>query len=219
MKASQPCESPLGRLGHWGFLFSHSKGALHDLVIRNSRRQRVHHPRSIDRVGFRTVDGTQGIADRACRVHFVSALATLLREEIIMIALRDPSLVGSIPDPDIRQLIEQRFAEITGDEPFDPDIHGQFIIVEPGDSVAALEKEVGIPILRNLFDDVPYGDPDFTPCFEVLEEHQACFEMVFIMGDGDGGTVIIIPKTEGINPDLLAMCAQYAVPAPDLAEA
>lgn len=136
-----------------------------------------------------------------------------------MIVINHPSLVSSIANPDIRSLIEQRFTEITNGEPYDADIHGYFVVAEPGDGVNVLEKEVGCPILRNLFDDVPFGDPDFTPCFEVLEEHQACFEMVFIMTDGDFGISLFIPKTEGINPDLLAMCAEYAVPAPDLAEA
>lgn len=122
-----------------------------------------------------------------------------------MIVLRDPLLVGSIPDPNIRFLVEQRFTEITDGEAYDADIHGYFVVVELGDSVSALEQEIGCPIL--------------APCFEVLEEHPSFYEMVFIMGDGDGGTVLIIPKTQGINPDLLAMCQTYAVPAPDLAEA
>lgn len=133
-----------------------------------------------------------------------------------MIILRDPSSVNGINNPDIRALVEQRFTEITDGETYDADIHGYFIVVEPGDSVAALEQEVGCPIMHNLFDDVPFGDPDFTPCFEVLEEHAGCFEMVFIMGDGDGGTGIFVPKQESIDPDLLAMCVEYATPAPDL---
>jgi hypothetical protein len=38
--------------------------------------------------------------------------------------------------------------------------------------------------------------------------------MVFVPGDGDFGIVIFIPKLEDIDPDLLAVCAEYAVPAP-----
>lgn len=136
-----------------------------------------------------------------------------------MIVLRDPTAVSRIADPDIRSLVEQRFTEITDGEPYDADIHGYFIVAEPSDSVDMLEKEVSCPIMHNLFDDIPFGDPEFVPCFEVLEEHAECFEMVFIMTDGDFGISLFIPKIEGINPELLAMCGQYAVPAPDLAEA
>lgn len=136
-----------------------------------------------------------------------------------MIVINHPFLASGIANPDIRSLIEQRFIEIADGEPYDADIHGYFVVAEPGDGVDMLEQEVGCPIMRNLFDDARFGDPGFSPCFEVLEEHPACYEMVFIPSDGDFGISLFIPKHEGIDPDLLAMCPEYAVPAPDLAEA
>jgi len=136
-----------------------------------------------------------------------------------MIVINHSSLASSIANPDIRSLVEQRLTEITDSEPYDADIHGYFVVAEPRDSVDMLEKEVGCPILRDLFNDVPFGDPDFSPCFEVLEEHPGCYEMVLIMTDGDFGISLFIPKSSGINPELLAMCKTYAVPAPELAEA
>jgi hypothetical protein len=136
-----------------------------------------------------------------------------------MIVIRDPMQIVSIPDPAIRSLVSRRMEETCAGEEFDADINGYMIVVEPGDNVTALEQEVGCPIMHNLFGEARYGEPDFSPCFEVLEEHPGCYEMVFIMTDGDFGISLFIPKTEGINPELLAMCAEYAVPAPDLAEA
>jgi hypothetical protein len=130
-----------------------------------------------------------------------------------MLILNDPALVNRIPDPDIRDLVHQRFSEICGAEPYDYDTHGYMIVVEPGDSVTALEEEISFPILRNLFDDARYGEPDFTPSFEALEEHASCYEMVFIFNDEGFGVDIFIPKQSGIDTDLLAMCAEYAVPA------
>ena len=50
--------------------------------------------------------------------------------------------------------------------------------------------------------------------FDLLEEHDACFELVF--AEDDAGTVIFIPKAGGIDADLLAFCGAYAEPAPDL---
>ena len=55
--------------------------------------------------------------------------------------LRDPTSTSSIADPDIRGLVEQRFAEICAGETYDYDLHGHMIVVEPGDSADALEKE------------------------------------------------------------------------------
>ena len=131
-----------------------------------------------------------------------------------MLVLCDPSEAIAITDPQLRELIDRRFEDVCGGEDFDPDLHGQFIVVEPGDSVEALEKESGCPILSAYTGNARYGDPGFKPVFECLEEHDTCYEMVFVPGGGDFGVVIFIPKNEGINSDLLAMCAEYAVAAP-----
>jgi hypothetical protein len=130
-----------------------------------------------------------------------------------MLILNDPALVNRIPDPDIRDLVHQRFSEICGAEPYDYDTHGYMIVVELGDSIEALEQEVGWSILQELFNGSRYGEPDFTPSFEALEEHASCYEMVFIFNDEGFGVDIFIPKQSGIDTDLLAMCAEYAVPA------
>ena len=131
-----------------------------------------------------------------------------------MLVLRDPSIASSIADNGIRELVEQRFKDICDGEKYEADLHGFMIVVEPGDSVDVLEAESGCPILRSPFGLSRYGDPGFKPCFECLEEHPCCYEMVFVPGDGDFGIVIFIPKTEGIDPELLALCAEYAEPAP-----
>ena len=131
-----------------------------------------------------------------------------------MLMLNDPSEAVAITDPDLRALIEQRFEDICDGEDFDPDLHGQFIVVEPGDSVEVLEEESGCPILSAYTGNARYGDTGFKPVFECLEEHDTCYEMVFIPGGGDFGVVIFIPKADGIDSDLLAMCAEYAEPAP-----
>jgi len=133
-----------------------------------------------------------------------------------MIVIRDPMQVGSIPDHSIRSLVSQRIVDMCDGEAFDPDIHGYLIVVEQGDGVPVLEQEAGFPIMGSLFDEARFGDPNFSPCFEVLEEHPACYEMVFIPTDGDFGIGIFIPKQSGIDAGLLAMCEQYAAPAPEL---
>jgi hypothetical protein len=130
-----------------------------------------------------------------------------------MIILNDPALIDRIFDPAIRDLVQKRFSEVCAGEPYDFDLHGYMIVVEPSDSVEILEQEIGCPILHGLFDDSHYGEPDFTPCFEALEDHAYCFEMVFIFNDEGFGVDLFIPKQPGINGDLLAMCAEYAVPA------
>ena len=130
-----------------------------------------------------------------------------------MIILHDPSSISSIPDLSIRALASHRFSQILSGEPYDYDRHGYMIVTEPGDSVAALEEEISFPILRNTFDGTHFGDSNFTPCFEALEEHSHCFEMLFILNDEGFAIDIFIPKHPGIDPQLLALCTEYAVPA------
>ena len=121
-----------------------------------------------------------------------------------MLILKSPSSFDSITDPDILKLVKLRHVQL-GDEMF-----VSVIIIETGDSLSDIEKEVGFPILTNLFDDVRYPDPDFVPCFEVLENHGGCYEMLILFSDGDDAIEIFIPK-DGVDPLLLSMCSQFAV--------
>lgn len=135
-----------------------------------------------------------------------------------MLNIHDPSQVSSIRDPDIRTLAQLRFEQILAGEPYDYDRHGYMIVVETGDTIAELEKETCCCIMRDLITDSPFDDPDFTPSFEILEEHQGSngkvfYEMLFITTDEGFGVTIFIPHQNGVPSDLLAMCQEYATPA------
>lgn len=130
-----------------------------------------------------------------------------------MLILRDPSQLGQVENAYIRCLIAQRFQEITIDG-YSYDDLGMFVLAEPGDSIADLEKAGGVWITTGIFTEAKYGDPDFTPCFEVLEEHPGhCFEMVHILA-GDFGVCTVIPDVLGIDDELLRFCKEFAVPLP-----
>ena len=130
-----------------------------------------------------------------------------------MLILRDPAVTSQVTDPSIHELVSLRFRQILAGEPYDYDRHGYMVIVESGDTVEQLEQEIGLPLLRSLFD-----DDDFTPCFEILEEHTyenavCIYEMVFISNDDGFATTVFVPACEGIPGDLLAMCRSFATPA------
>jgi hypothetical protein len=134
-----------------------------------------------------------------------------------MIVLRDPQATSQIADPYIHDLVSLRWSQILAGEPYDYNRHGYMVVVEPGDTIEQLEQEIGLPILHGLFDDVPFGHPDFSPCFDILEEHThdntRIYEMVFISNDDGAATAIFVADTEGIPGDLLAMCRSFATPA------
>ncbi|AMK24390.1 hypothetical protein [Sphingobium sp. TKS] len=76
---------------------------------------------------------------------------------------------------------------------------GVFVIVQPGDTMTAIEEAVGWPILI-----------DGIPAFEWVQRHGTIFEMPFVLSDSGAGHVLIVPDAEGIDPTLLALCRAYA---------
>jgi hypothetical protein len=131
-----------------------------------------------------------------------------------VLIVNSPQVALSIEDPDVRQLAWRRFQQITAGEVYDYDRHGELIVVEPGDTVAALEEACGCAILHNPFDGTRFGDKDFAPVFEAIEEHAGCFEIVAILNDDGFGVALFVPKRPGVAPDdLLEMCARHAQPA------
>ena len=117
-----------------------------------------------------------------------------------MIPLRDPGDLPLVEDLEIRALIAQRFEDYAQGEPYDPALHARPFLAQVGDTREAIGTATGCCI---------------TPAaFDLLEEHDACFELVF--AEGDAGTVIFIPKAADIDTDLLVFCRAYAAPAPDL---
>jgi hypothetical protein len=131
----------------------------------------------------------------------------------MMIVLRDPTTVSLIEDPALRALLTQRFEEISQDQPYDPNLLGYFVVVEPDDSVPALEAQTGCSIVRGRFGGAQYGQPGFAPAFEFIEEHPHCYEMVFVLSDDGFGIDIFVPKLPGIDSQLLALCVSYAITA------
>ena len=125
-------------------------------------------------------------------------------ERTPMLILKPPSSFDSITDLDILKLIKLRHDQL-GDELF-----GSVIIVEAGDTVEDIEKEIGFSILTNLFDDVRFPDPDVMPSCEALEDHGNFYEILFLFSDGDDAIEIFIPKV-GVDPLLLSMCSQFAI--------
>ena len=127
-----------------------------------------------------------------------------------MIFLRDPQQLTQVTKPEIKAFLQHRFQDISNPEPYDPDEQGFFILVEPGDTSEQIESATGYSLLKSLFSDTVYGDPDFTPDFEYLEDQGSFYEAVFIFTDSGFAVVMIVPKEEGIDGRILEMCAEFS---------
>jgi hypothetical protein len=112
-----------------------------------------------------------------------------------MIVLRDPQQLTQVVQPEIKAFLRQRFHDISNPEPYDPDEHGFFILVEPGDTSEQIESDTGYSLSKSLFNGTVYGDPDFMPDFEYLEDHVGFYEAVFIFTDSGFAVVMIVPNS------------------------
>ena len=130
-----------------------------------------------------------------------------------MIVVRDQSNIDQISNPAIRELVQQRINDLGG-EAFDSNELGYFLVVESSDTLEALSAQLGFDMLRNRFTGIRFNATGFTPSFEFIEEFPACYDMVFVLDDTGIGVEIFVPKEEGIDPDLIAMCRMYAYTAP-----
>jgi hypothetical protein len=134
-----------------------------------------------------------------------------------VLVLRSPEDAARITDATIRQLVETRFRQLSQGGTFDSERCGFMALIERGDVIDELERVTGVDVLADVFEETHFGDADFTPAAEAIEDHGSCYELVFIFTDDGYGIEIFVPKADGVNPELLAMCAQFAVPASDLA--
>lgn len=111
------------------------------------------------------------------------------------------SQTQSIGDFNIRTLLQTRLEQ---------EDTAQYVLVESSDTVDLLETATGCPIVTSWFNDAVFPDDDFAPCFEFIEEHPSCFEMVFVLNDDTSAVVLCIPKLERIDATLLALCQTYS---------
>jgi hypothetical protein len=129
-----------------------------------------------------------------------------------MIIVADPSDLPRITNLAIRELVALRLQQLHSPDELDGEPVG-LVVVEAGDSVLALEKAAGFPILTSL-DDLPFDHPDFTPPFEILEEHHheqyRLYELFIVASDSGAGTAIFVADEAEVDANLLAVCRSWA---------
>lgn len=88
-----------------------------------------------------------------------------------------------------------------------------FVIAAAGDSLRDIEAAAGIPIATNFIDGARYGEPEFMPSFEWVMDHGGLYEIPYVLSDDGSGVVLIVPDCEGVNPVLLSLARDHAIPA------
>ena len=86
----------------------------------------------------------------------------------------------------------------------------RFVIVQPGDSLVAVERVLGFSVLQNPVDGRTFGDPDFSPGWEWIANHGHSWELVFVYTDCGFAHVVLIQNSPMQNRQLRALCLSYA---------
>ena len=125
-----------------------------------------------------------------------------------MMTLREPADAARVEDAAIKALVIRRFEELRS-----PDYEwaelGYFVIVEPDDTIAELEVAYHIAITTGYCCTVNYGQPGFIPSFELIEEHENNYELVFILSDSGFGVTLFVPKLP--VTELVRFCREFTL--------
>lgn len=120
--------------------------------------------------------------------------------------------------PEVRQLIQVRYLQNElNKEANEGFIISSFLVVEANDPMQLVEQEICNGLRRINTGGQPI-DKVFAPSFEWIFEHPTFYEAAFIHCDREYGVCVLIPKESGIDSDLLALCAKYAMPVPELTQ-
>lgn len=104
-------------------------------------------------------------------------------------------------DRDLKRLLARRRDQLLADTGGDCDLKelALFVVVEPGDSLPAIEEAAGYPVVTD-------GG------FEWVERHGRWFEAVTILSDDGFGTVLVVPDSQGVDATLLECLREEAEP-------
>lgn len=126
-----------------------------------------------------------------------------------------PESIQGVTWPEIRQLIQVRWMqnELNQEHGF---IISCFIVVEANDLMPLVEQEICACLRQIKTTDGKPLDEVFAPSFEWIVSHPSCHEVAFIHCDREFGVCLVIPKSSGIDPDLLELGACYGLPIPEV---
>lgn len=121
-----------------------------------------------------------------------------------MISMADDASIASALQqplhPELIDLIRRRRAILGDDIPFAEMAH--FVVVEPGDTIDAIETIIRWPIRP---------DPDCgLPQWEwVLVHDELCWETVFVLSDDGYAVVLFVQAVDGMDPELIGMLRAF----------
>jgi hypothetical protein len=108
-------------------------------------------------------------------------------------------------DTQLSDLLIKRQSQLGGE------IEGiaSFVVIQSFDRPRWVENALGYSVFENPVDGTRWGDPEYTPAFEFIEDHGFAFELAFQFTD-DFTHVFFVENAPNTHPDFLSFCAHYA---------
>ena len=115
-------------------------------------------------------------------------------------------------DPDLKAILLGRLELLADFSDWDLADLAHFLVCQPGDSIDAIENELGISPFINLVDGARYPDPAFDPSWEFCIARKGYFDLTFCRSDAGLANCLLVPDRDDIEPTLLELCRLYATP-------
>lgn len=97
--------------------------------------------------------------------------------------------ISTLTDTTLKSILTDRVDQLADYDGYDLGELAHFLIVQPGDTLDAIEAALGF-------------SPQTNPA-EAITNHGGWLEAIFILGDDGFGWVLLIPNQPGILPDLV----------------
>ena len=124
------------------------------------------------------------------------------------------SVLSGPIDSDLKTILLNRLELVAEFWAWDLSELAHFVIVQPGDPIAAIEEALGFSPYVNFVDGARYPEPGFEPSWEHLLARGLWFDFVFALSDSGFGINLLVPDRDGVDQTLLELCRAYATPAP-----
>ena len=124
-------------------------------------------------------------------------------------------VLSGLIDPNLKAILLGRLALLYPEfSDWDLADLANFIVVEPGDSIEAIELELGISPFVNLVDGKRFPDTAFQPSWEFCIARKGYYDLTFVLSDSGLGIILLVPDRDGVVPELQSMLKAYATTNP-----
>lgn len=133
-----------------------------------------------------------------------------------MLSFYDAAAIAAAPTtapigPTLRQLIADRVDDLTATDLLELT---HLLIIQAGDTEGAIIEEIAFTPLINPLDGRRFPSKGFEPHWDWLERHEGWFELIFTVGNDGFAFVLFIEASDGVDPDLRALCLTDAEAVP-----